>query len=215
MQIDHVFICCAHGAPEADALLRIGLAEGPGNVHPGQGTANRRFHFANAYLELLWIADEREARSEATQRTRLWERWSARSSDASPFGLLLRPERDGERPPFATWAYRPSYLPPGTAIEFAHGVPLHEPELAWLPFMRSGQPHPGGGVDRAAPFRELVEVRVAVPDAAAISGAARAARDAAPLAYISGTPLLELVFDCAREVVHDLRPALPLVLRGR
>jgi hypothetical protein len=215
VEIDHVFVCCAPGAPEADALRHIGLAEGSGNVHPGQGTANRRFVFANAYLELLWVADEREARSAAAQRTRLWERWSARSSHANPFGILLRPERDGERPPFATWAYRPSYLPPGTAIEFADGVPLDEPEIAWLPFVRGAQPRPVESVDQSGPFRELVALRAAVPDVAAICAAACAVRDAAPLAYCSGAPLLELVFDCAPEVVHDLRPLLPLVLRGR
>jgi hypothetical protein len=43
---------CSKGAPEAEALLRVGLREGAGNTHPGQGTACRRFFFENAYLEL-------------------------------------------------------------------------------------------------------------------------------------------------------------------
>jgi hypothetical protein len=40
-------------APEAERIAAFGLCEGPSNVHPGQGTANRRFFFRNAMLELL------------------------------------------------------------------------------------------------------------------------------------------------------------------
>jgi hypothetical protein len=53
LRIDHVFILCAEGAPEADAFLAAGLREGSSNTHPGQGTANRRFFFENFYVELL------------------------------------------------------------------------------------------------------------------------------------------------------------------
>jgi hypothetical protein len=41
------------------------------NQHPEQGTANRRFDFANAMLELLWVSDARDAQSERTRRTLL------------------------------------------------------------------------------------------------------------------------------------------------
>jgi Glyoxalase-like domain len=57
--VDHAFIACSPGAPEAGALLRLGFIEGQGNTHPGQGTANRRFFFENFMLELLWVADRR------------------------------------------------------------------------------------------------------------------------------------------------------------
>jgi hypothetical protein len=60
-QLDHVFILCDRGAPEADALVRLGIREGSGNTHPGQGTACRRFFFSNVYLELLWVEDAAEA----------------------------------------------------------------------------------------------------------------------------------------------------------
>jgi len=46
--IDHVFVMCSPGAPEAAALIRAGLTEGSANTHPGQGTANRRFFFRDA-----------------------------------------------------------------------------------------------------------------------------------------------------------------------
>jgi Glyoxalase-like domain len=82
--LDHAFIACAAGAPEADALLRLGFVEGSSNTHPGQGTANRRFFFDNFMLELLWISDPAEAQSERTRRTRLWERCEQRDVGANP-----------------------------------------------------------------------------------------------------------------------------------
>lgn len=62
-ELDHFFVWSDVNAPEADYLINAGLSEGPANVHPGQGTANRRFFFANGMLELLWVHDEAEARS--------------------------------------------------------------------------------------------------------------------------------------------------------
>ena len=57
IELDHLFVCTAPGAPEAEELVRFGLREGPPNRHPGQGTANRRFAFANTMIELLWVSD--------------------------------------------------------------------------------------------------------------------------------------------------------------
>jgi hypothetical protein len=125
-------------APEAAALSRLGLKEGPANTHPGQGTASRRFLFSNAYLELLWVRDENEARSEGIQRTRLWDRWSLRGQGACPFGIVLRPNGDAlaQQPPFPTWTYAPSYLPAGLTIDIAVDTPLTEPEFFYLGFQR-------------------------------------------------------------------------------
>jgi hypothetical protein len=61
--LDHVIVFCSTGAPEADDLVRLGLREGLPNTHPGQGTANCRFFFQNAYLELLWVSDPKEFRA--------------------------------------------------------------------------------------------------------------------------------------------------------
>jgi len=71
VELDHVFVCTALDAPEADLLVAFGLAEGTLNTHPGQGTANCRFYFRNALLELGWTRDEREARSPLVAPTRL------------------------------------------------------------------------------------------------------------------------------------------------
>ena len=69
IELDHVFVCTAPGAPEAEKLVEFGLHEGPPNQHPGQGTACRRFPFANAMIELLWVNDPSAAQSERTKRT--------------------------------------------------------------------------------------------------------------------------------------------------
>jgi hypothetical protein len=142
VELDHVFILCAVDAPEASALSRLGVREGPANTHPGQGTACRRFVCRNAYIELLWVRDEREARSGSVLRTRLWERWSLRGQRACSFGIVLRPAGNAgaERAPFPAWRYAPSYLPAGLAIDVAVDTPLHEPEFFYLGFQQGRTP---------------------------------------------------------------------------
>jgi hypothetical protein len=61
VELDHIFICTEVGVPEADQLVTFGLTEGSSNLHLGQGTANRRFFFYNAMLELLWVRRARGA----------------------------------------------------------------------------------------------------------------------------------------------------------
>lgn len=101
LELDHVFICVSRGGAEAEELVRFGLREGPPNVHAGQGTANRRFFFQNGMLELLWVENPLEAKSQRTAPTRLWERWSARQSGACPFGIIVRPaEAESTSVPF-------------------------------------------------------------------------------------------------------------------
>jgi glyoxalase-like protein len=100
-EIDHLFALTDVDAPDAEALVRLGLTEGPPNRHTGQGTANRRFFFDNAMLELLWVESEDEARSLPAKPLRLADRWKERSTSACPFGICLR-ARDADTivPPF-------------------------------------------------------------------------------------------------------------------
>ena len=91
VELDHVFVCASVGAPEADLLRALGLSDGQPNRHPGQGTACRRFFFANAYLELLWVENPAEAQGEVARPLRLWERWSQRRQGTCPFGVVFRP----------------------------------------------------------------------------------------------------------------------------
>ena len=216
IEVDHVFICCSPGAPEGDALVRLGLSEGSPNTHPGQGTANRRFFFRNMFLELLWVSSPKEARSPRTRRTKLWERWSSRASGACPFGIVFRPEsiHAGEAP-FATWQYRPSYLPAGHAIGVAEGMTLHEPALFYLPFARRSGAPAHEPLDHGLPIQRIDQVSVGLPASAALSEASmRVASEGVVRYFPADQNVLELVFLANQEVIFDLRPLLPLRLRG-
>jgi hypothetical protein len=214
IEVDHAFIACQPGAPEADALLRHGFVEGSPNTHPGQGTANRRFFFENFMLELLWIASEAEATSERTRRTRLWERCADPQTAASPFGILFRPDAEKTPPPFPTWPYCPAYLPAGLAIEFAAGTTLQEPELIYLPFVRGPRLTTEPATHRL-PFQRLRSLAVGVRHPAALSDAALATQRLGQLGYFpADRPVLELSFEGSAAAQLDLRPLLPLVLRA-
>ena len=216
MELDHVFILCAVDAPEADALSRLGLKEGPPNTHPGQGTACRRFLFNNAYVELLWVCDEKEARSEGVQRTRLWERWSQRGQAACPFGIVLRPNDNAraDKPPFPTWAYTPSYLPAGLAIDVAVDTPLDEPEFFYLGFQLGRTRPVHEPIAHAIAATVITDVRVGTPVPGQPSMAARAAEVGGVLSFnASINYVLGLTFDRAKTGrTADLQPDLPLVV---
>lgn len=213
--LDHVFVCCSAGGPEAEALTRLGLREGSANTHAGQGTACRRFFFASAYLELLWVSDPLEARSEAVLPTRLWERWSKRAEGACPYGIVLRPAggATGAAAPFACWSYAPPYLPPGLSIEIARATPLAGPELFYLGFQRDRARIGLEPVGHELPIGSLTGVTVWRP-AAGDSAAARALEAAGLVTFLDADDYrLELRFDQGTRGSADLGPALPLALR--
>jgi hypothetical protein len=217
LELDHVFLMAAVGAPEADRLVSLGLTEGSGNVHPGQGTTNRRFFFRNAMLELLWVSDEPEVRSDLIAPTALWERSQWRRTGASPFGIGLR-STDGTAlaPPFPTWSYRPPYLPTGVEILMARTASLDEPMLFALPFGRRPDAYPleqREPIEHAIGVHEITGVRVTL-----VRGEAPAPLQAAEqlgiASFIRGSEhLMELSFDRGvRGESADFRPELPLVL---
>jgi hypothetical protein len=187
-ELDHLFVCVSPGAPEAERLIELGLVEGTRNSHPGQGTANRRFFFANAMLELLWVADAAEAQSEMARPTRLWERWSKRETGASPFGVIQRPTGEDRTPPFAGFRYSPPYFGGLSLIIAQTGI--EEPMRAYFD---AAHPRDYGQrfVEHPAGWREITAYTVASrPE-----------------------HLLEIEFDHARRgQVLDLRPQLPLRL---
>ena len=217
VELDHVFICCDIGAPEAALLVKGGLREGSSNTHPGQGTANRRFSFANAYLELLWVSDPAEAQTEAVLPTGLWEHWSRRSSGPCPFGLVFRPGADSvAEAPFPTWSYGPAYLPSGFSIEVGRDTALSEPQLFYLPFARRRDPSGREPTAHAAGIDRITRVSVSTLSQDEPSETLLLAL-APGLFTIRRGPayLLELGFDGKRGASLDLRPDLPLLFTPR
>lgn len=157
-EFDHLFICTDIGAYEADRLVSFGLVEGTSNTHPGQGTANRRFFFHNAMLELLWVHNAEEAKSEPIRLTRLWERWTNRNDKACPFGVCLRPAKGyGDTVAFSSWAYRPPYLPETMSIAVGtNSDVLIEPMLFQTPFGKRPDQYP---TEKAQPLEHIVGLR--------------------------------------------------------
>jgi len=109
IELDHIFVLTSPGAPEAQGLVNAGFGEGKSNQHPGQGTANRRFFFANTTLEFLFVDDIADAMNGAGKGLRLVER--AIDVAGSPFGLVTRVIANVKEPNFPSWKYFPEYFP--------------------------------------------------------------------------------------------------------
>jgi len=216
-ELDHIFVCASVGAPEALRLVEFGLREGSSNHHPGQGTANRRFFFHNAMLELLWISDQGEAQSPETSRTRLWERWSGRERGTCPFGFCFRrSDSQTEASPFPAWEYRPKYLPHHLHIAVATNSDLlSEPMLIDLPFAQTAarvadfnrEP-----ITHPADLQRITGLELVTPRASSVSSELQGLVTLGLVTITQGDcNFLNLEFDHkARGKTTDLRPFLPL-----
>lgn len=217
-ELDHIILWTEVGAPEAEKLLKFGLTEGTSNIHLGQGTANRRIFFRNAYLELLWVHDLQEARSEKALPTRLLDRWSGRTCGNCPFGFCFRPAREGAiRPPFSTWEYRPPYMPDPHCIHVGTNIDnLMEPMLFFLDLgRRPGDLSPAQSqpLDHPAGVREITRVRLISPFGERLSSELRAVVDSGMVSLRTGREyLIEISFDNPEEGQEvDFRPMMPLI----
>jgi len=215
-EIDHIFVLTDMGAPAAAALLRLGLTEGPPNRHAGQGTANRRFFFNNAMLELLWLENVDEARNPAARPLQLVDRWMERSLNASPFGVCLRPD-DAETflSPFESYEYRPPFFPTGLSAHICLGTPLDEP--LWFYIGRSRPLHAvPSHRNLASPHRigveNITEVTITLPSTP--SSVANDTSSACGVGLRKGTQHhLRITFDGRRQgCTHHFDPELPMEL---
>ncbi|MGH8290301.1 MAG: hypothetical protein ACREV7_14960 [Steroidobacteraceae bacterium] len=197
-------------------LIERAFVEGSRNVHPGQGTANRRFFFANFMLELLWVADPLEAAADAVRHTGLWEHWSRRDEGASRFGIVYGGvPTQGSQLPFTTQSYHPAYLPHPTSIEVVQGLTLAEPALFWVPSLRVERPTSNEPISHRAPVRNVIRIAVGVPFARSLAKAARRVHDVALLDFFeASSPVLEVRFPAEHDGLIDCRPDLPLVFVG-
>lgn len=215
LELDHIFIMAQPSAPEANALIDFGLTEGSPNSHPQQGSANRRFFFDNAMLELLYIRDEAEAMS--MMGLGLWQRSLYRETGISPFGLCLRATSPDARPrlPFDMFSHQPAYLPAGRTIQIAMELEAIEPMIFYFEGLRRPDEYPA---DRREPLehplgvREISGVRFVVPDAEYFSPAAQLVEKLGVASFVAGVEnLVEITFDRRKNSSeHDFRPLLPL-----
>ena len=213
IELDHLFVCTAPGAPEAERLVQFGLHEGPPNEHPGQGTACRRFSFVNAMMELFWVSDAREAQSQSTRRTLLWERWSGRQGNASPFGICVRPVHPQDTgSPFPAWEYRPAYLADPLRMQIGE-ADIEEPLWIHLSFMRRAQrerwftEHPIG-------VREITRLILTTPKPLRSDASRRIMESGVLETRMGAASLLEIEFDGQQRKKHvDFRPHLPVIFQ--
>ncbi len=215
MELDHIFICVSKGAPEARELIDFGLIEASSNVHPGQGTANRRFFFHNVFLELLYLEDATEAKSDVTANTGLYERCSF-LNDASAFGFCFKPNHETQQKPnFKSWQYKPVFFPAPNCVEVAI-APYCEPMWFFISFLGPANPaKQKEPIHHDVPLQYLTNTRVFQPLSEAPSDAWEKANQLASFSVLNHPEtLLELEFDHHREArAHDFRPALPLRIK--
>lgn len=135
MNIDHIFIFTDDNGKVADDLVDFGLTEGSNRIHVGQGTANRKFYFDNFFLEILWVHNEIELKSEQTKPTGLWQRADFKNNNFSPFGLCIVNSDDTEKLFENAFKYQPDYFPKGMEIDIIKNE--NQNDLPWtfrLPF---------------------------------------------------------------------------------
>jgi len=106
--LDHIFIITQPEANEAARLSELGLIEGKANVHPGQGTANKRFFLNEFTIELLYVSNENEAANGAGKELGILAR--AGDAGACPFGIVVRTSDNEAIPDFPSWQYFPDYF---------------------------------------------------------------------------------------------------------
>jgi hypothetical protein len=213
IELDHLFVCTDPRAPEAERLVQRGLKEGSPNEHPGQGTANRRFSFLNAMIELLWVCEPREARSQNTARMMLWERCSTRRDNACPFGICVRPvDSQDVTVPFPGWEYRPAYLPAPLFIHIGEAG-IEEPMWVYLSFMRRSQ-REQWFLEHSLGIREITRLNLHSPEPMRSTASKMLVETG--IVHIATGPryLLEVEFDHKRQNRRiDFRPDLPLVFQ--
>ncbi|QSX32823.1 hypothetical protein JYB87_13870 [Shewanella avicenniae] len=216
MDIDHLFILCSPGAPEADVLDAFGLKECAPRDHQGQGTANRRFFFGNIYLELLYVVDEMQLQADINLVTRLPQRFDPHNSLICPFGVCYSSLPNSN---IALVDYRPKYLPDGYQLMLAADNPLTEPMWFFL-FNKNGEAVNAADTYQtqqlldAHGLNQLTSVIISMVEGCVRSTAAKAMEQQSCISLVTGlTPLMELIFDDGLQGrSQDFRPALPLVI---
>lgn len=117
IELDHIFIFSKNGGDEANSLIEFGFVEGSSRVHPKQGTRNRKFYFENFFVEILWVYNETEIRSELISKTGLFDRSRYFMNDHSRFGMCLMNSKETDNLFQNAETYQPSYFPEGVTID--------------------------------------------------------------------------------------------------
>lgn len=213
LEIDHAFILVDAPDKVGELLVEFGLEESFSRDHPGQGTSNRRFTFANGMLELLWLRDKDEAINGPGKGLQFCSRCN--EATASPFGLVVNRTQDVDsltsekEMPFEGWEYQPDYFKAPMAFYVGENAKdVSEPLCIYVPFMAPPQRPVDEGM-----FRTLSQITVhtAKPN---LSRVLSKLNHADRLRILSSDQhLMELTLDKNRQCKSkDFRPDIPLVI---
>jgi len=214
LELHHFFILVEPGGEVADLLSAIGMIEGSGNKHEGQGTSNRRFFFSNGTLELLWVHDEIEAKNGPGKNMLLAER--AKSGSSSPFGVIFTRKNNIEQKiPFDGWKYEPVYFDPPWAFHVGdNSKNINEPLCVYMPFIDPEAPMPiAQGTNENTLFTTISNVTLYIPSGP-FSDVITKVSSADRLSIKKANEhLMEVTFNENKSgQIHDLRPDIPLIV---
>ena len=100
-------------------------------------------------------------------------------------------------------------------MHIADGTTLNEPDLFYLPFLRSGTARRSEPVSHALPIRRIRGLSVGLRGRSALSPPSRCAQEHGLVNYFEAPqPMLEILFAGPAGMRFDLCPELPLVFRS-
>ena len=137
LQVDHFNIWVKNPKKAKERLTDIGFTAVPDSlsqIHAGQGTTGRYFHFLNGYLELIFVHDQNEFKQNNAKNKDLdfAERVNFENNGASPFSIALKvKEYDTEKIPFEKISYHQDWMEEGAHIYSAKSskTNLKEPSI--------------------------------------------------------------------------------------
>ncbi|MGL1920512.1 MAG: VOC family protein [Hyphomicrobiales bacterium] len=213
MKIDHVFICVESPIKNAKILADFGITEGEPNIHTGQGTANHRFFFDNAYFQLLHVTSEELLQSKPTKPSSLLERFHRVDNSISPFGICLYPgHKKLNITDYETIEYQPKFIHPPLKMHIFE-TPLIEPMYYFLDYISDSSKETHTTYRHEIGFQNITGVKIRMP--ASGSSIKQALTETKTVEFIEANEhLLELEFDDGLQGKnHDFRPELPLIFR--
>ena len=223
LELDHLYICAAKGAPEARVLEDAGLRlAGDTAHHTGQGTASVFFVFENMYLELSWVEDSVEL---AGADQELADKFNNANRGGSPFGLgLRRSEPITDSLPFQTRSYYQEWMREGSSIEVAQTNHSSDPEVFVVPtYMghdsllaraKAARSERLEDLKHPAGIKKLTKIKISGPNLPGESQTLSVLSERGIVAFgESEKHVAELTFDQGRQgKTIDARPDLPLVI---
>jgi len=131
LQVDHFNIWVENPKLAKERLNDIGFTSVPDSlsqIHKGQGTTGRYFHFFNGYLELIFVYDqsELEENNRINRDLDFTERANFEENGASPFSIALKvKDYNVEKIPFEKVRYHQEWMGEDVSIYSAKHSKTH------------------------------------------------------------------------------------------